>query len=29
MTEKIIKSSDRVKDIGEVFTPKKNCKFYA
>lgn len=23
MTEKLIKSSDRVKDLGEVFTPKK------
>ncbi|MBP2058393.1 type I restriction-modification system DNA methylase subunit [Lactobacillus colini] len=23
MTEKIIKSADRVKNIGEVFTPKK------
>lgn len=27
MTEKIIKSSDRVKDIGEVFTPKKTVNF--
>lgn len=27
MSEKIIKSSDRVKDIGEVFTPKKNVNF--
>ena len=27
MSEKIIKSSDRVKDIGEVFTPKKTVNF--
>lgn len=27
MTEKIIKSSDRVKDIGEVFTPKKTVDY--
>lgn len=27
MIEKIIKSSDRVKDIGEVFTPKKTVNF--
>ena len=27
MTEKIIKSADRVKDIGEVFTPKKTVDF--
>ena len=27
MVQKIIKSSDRVKDIGEVFTPKKTVNF--
>ena len=27
MTEKIIKSVDRVKDIGEVFTPQKTVDF--
>ena len=27
MSEKIIKSADRVKDIGEVFTPKKTVDF--
>lgn len=27
MPEKIIKSADRVKDIGEVFTPKKTVDF--
>ena len=27
MPEKIIKSVDRVKDIGEVFTPKKTVDF--
>ena len=27
MSEKIIKSADRVKDIGEVFTPKKTGDF--
>ena len=27
MSEKIIKSTDRVKDIGEVFTPKKTVDF--
>lgn len=27
MPEKIIKSADRVKDIGEVFTPKKIVDF--
>lgn len=27
MPEKIIKSADRVKDIGEVFTPKKTVNF--
>ncbi|CDI59104.1 hypothetical protein WCV21_09460 [Lactobacillus helveticus] len=27
MSEKIIKSADRVKNIGEVFTPKKTVDF--
>ena len=27
MSEKIIKSADRVKDIGEVFTPRKTVDF--
>ena len=27
MLEKIIKSADRVKNIGEVFTPKKTVDF--
>ena len=27
MSEKIIKSVDRVKDIGEVFTPQKAVNF--
>ena len=26
MPERIIKSTDRVKDIGEVFTPKRTVK---
>ncbi len=27
MSEKIIKSADRVKNVGEVFTPKKTVDF--
>lgn len=27
MPEKIIKSADRVKNLGEVFTPKKTVDF--